>query len=353
MSNTDINVLSGIEFENLIYRVFTKLGFRVQTTKASGDGGIDLVAHYDGLVFKGKYLIQCKRWKGTVGEPELRDLYGTTVSENALKGILVTSSSFTKQAEEFSRGKNLELIDGSALNVLLETINESIDTLLPLHTVSQIGFLNHTLFDKEKYLLLDERIRLTPKVETPQSALIDYLLSSILEIGAPSLSNGLISECNSRIQSYVELFAKGKSQDAKSARIDMVYKQSLLKFISGKYGEAYEMLSTILSELPHFTFPHCERLNFVIAAILNSSDLMRISSDKIKKILIVDIPEYAHKILKYLEDRNLHNFYQLSVTWPSGAVQELNLEHYANKFNLDYTQNMSEHHRYLQSYGLI
>ncbi|ULO04806.1 restriction endonuclease [Paenibacillus sp. 19GGS1-52] len=351
MKNSDINTLSGIEFENLIYNLFTKLGFRVQLTKASGDGGIDLIAHYDGLVFKGKYLIQCKRWKGTVGEPELRDLYGTTVSENALKGILVTSSSFTKQAQEFSRGKNLELIDGSALSVLLESINESYDALLPLHTDSQIGFLNHTLFDKERYLLFDERIKLTPKGETPQSALIDYLMSSIIEIGAPSLKNGLISECNFRIHSYIELFGKGKSQNTKSVRNTMIYKQSLLKFISGKYGESIEMLSTVLTE-PHIFHPFYETLKFALAAVLNSSDLMKISSDKIIRFMsVVDNPKYADIIFNYVEDRSLQNFHQLLVFWPS--VQELNLEQYANKFNLDYTQNMSEHHRYLQSYGLI
>ena len=31
-------------------------------------GGIDIIAYYEGLVFKGKYLIQCKRLKGKAGE---------------------------------------------------------------------------------------------------------------------------------------------------------------------------------------------------------------------------------------------------------------------------------------------
>jgi restriction system protein len=58
--------MNGYEFERFIYDIFVKLGFRTQFTKASGDGGIDLLASYDGLVFHGKYLVQCKRWKGSV-----------------------------------------------------------------------------------------------------------------------------------------------------------------------------------------------------------------------------------------------------------------------------------------------
>jgi len=82
----DIDKLSGLEFEKLIYDVLIRLGFRANLTKSSGDGGIDIEAFYDGLLFKGKYIIQCKRWDSKVGEPVLRDLYGTIISNNALKG---------------------------------------------------------------------------------------------------------------------------------------------------------------------------------------------------------------------------------------------------------------------------
>ena len=41
----DIDKLSGIEFENVCQVLVEKMGFTTQTTKASGDGGIDLIAY--------------------------------------------------------------------------------------------------------------------------------------------------------------------------------------------------------------------------------------------------------------------------------------------------------------------
>lgn len=41
----DINQLTGIEFENVCEQLVQRMGFTTETTKASGDGGIDLVAY--------------------------------------------------------------------------------------------------------------------------------------------------------------------------------------------------------------------------------------------------------------------------------------------------------------------
>lgn len=115
----DINSLSGIEFENVCQQLIEKMGFSVETTKASGDGGIDLIAYNHEPVLSGKYIIQCKRYSGSVGEPIIRDLYGVITSERANKGILMTTGHFTKSAISFAEGKQIELIDGAKLNGLL------------------------------------------------------------------------------------------------------------------------------------------------------------------------------------------------------------------------------------------
>jgi restriction system protein len=47
-------------------------------------------------------------------------LYGVVSAEGANKGILITSSAFTKGAEEFAQGKPIELIDGDQLERLIE-----------------------------------------------------------------------------------------------------------------------------------------------------------------------------------------------------------------------------------------
>jgi restriction system protein len=70
-----------------------------------------------------RYLIQCKRFDTAtqIGAPMVREFYGAVVADRiAVKGIYVTTSSFTTQARDFARSLPLELIDGDQLQVLLE-----------------------------------------------------------------------------------------------------------------------------------------------------------------------------------------------------------------------------------------
>jgi restriction system protein len=76
----ELKAMTPIEFEEWVGARFEDLGYRVKTTAVSGDHGVDLVARRDGE----KVIIQCKRYRDTaVGEPVLRDLYGTMQHESA------------------------------------------------------------------------------------------------------------------------------------------------------------------------------------------------------------------------------------------------------------------------------
>ena len=90
------------------------MGFSVETTRASGDGGIDLIAYNHEPVLSGKYIIHYKRYSGSVGEPIIRDLYGVIISERANKGILMTTGYFT-----LKRIKNMVL---ASLKLLTDNI---------------------------------------------------------------------------------------------------------------------------------------------------------------------------------------------------------------------------------------
>lgn len=116
-----LQALSPTEFEDFVKMLLTNMGFSATTTSATGDGGIDIIAVNEQPIFGGKYVIQCKRYAvgNNVGEPTIRDLFGVMHAENANKGILITTSDFSKQAVAFAQNKAIELINGLALLSLL------------------------------------------------------------------------------------------------------------------------------------------------------------------------------------------------------------------------------------------
>ena len=119
----DLNTLQSLDghaFEGLVADLLRAMGLRIERSKLSADGGVDVIAYCDEPFLKGTHIVQCKRQKAPVGEPVLRDLYGTVMSERAAKGILVTTSRFTRSARRFAADKPIELISGSELIGLLQ-----------------------------------------------------------------------------------------------------------------------------------------------------------------------------------------------------------------------------------------
>ena len=73
------------------------------------DGGVDLVLTRDGE----KHLVQCKQWRAfKVGVDVVRELYGVMAAKGAAGGFVVTSGRFTDEAQDFARGRNVQLVDG-------------------------------------------------------------------------------------------------------------------------------------------------------------------------------------------------------------------------------------------------
>ncbi len=57
----------GLEFEQRAQKLLLAMGLSAQTTKASGDGGIDILAYSENPMFAGKYIVQCKDWPARLG----------------------------------------------------------------------------------------------------------------------------------------------------------------------------------------------------------------------------------------------------------------------------------------------
>ena len=93
--------LDGWEFEEEVSSIFRLSGFHVQTTRKTGDGGVDIVLYKD----KEKYLVQCKHWKDPVSVMPLRELNGVREDLHATRLIMVASNGLTRAGYEFVEGK--------------------------------------------------------------------------------------------------------------------------------------------------------------------------------------------------------------------------------------------------------
>jgi Holliday junction resolvasome RuvABC ATP-dependent DNA helicase subunit len=125
--------MSGVEFERFVTTLLARMEFRPEMTRATGDGGIDIVAVLDKPILGGKYLFQCKRYapENLVGASTVRDFYGAVTADKAVKGIFITTSDFTTQAREFAERVGLELINLPQLQSLLVQHGMSDDSPLP------------------------------------------------------------------------------------------------------------------------------------------------------------------------------------------------------------------------------
>lgn len=109
-------------FERLVVDLLVKMGYggnRQDAGKAlgkSGDGGIDGIINEDRLGLDVIY-IQAKKWEGSVGRPEIQKFAGALQGQRAKKGVFITTSTFTKEAEEYASfiDTRIILIDGERL----------------------------------------------------------------------------------------------------------------------------------------------------------------------------------------------------------------------------------------------
>lgn len=117
-------------FERLVLQVLAALGYgggdpsAIQGVPRGPDGGIDGKIKEDKLGLDQIY-VQAKRYSGnSVGAPAVREFVGVMTTEGCRKGVFVTSSEFTKDAQEVAERQTdnrLSLIDGPALAQLMIT----------------------------------------------------------------------------------------------------------------------------------------------------------------------------------------------------------------------------------------
>ena len=107
-------------FEHIVERLYDSIGYTTQLTPTSRDGGRDVIAGRTEATKAEQLRIQCKRYESNVGVKFIRELLGVVSAEKANKGVLVTTSNFTRSAKHFAKtNPRIELIHGQQLVALL------------------------------------------------------------------------------------------------------------------------------------------------------------------------------------------------------------------------------------------
>ena len=113
-------------FERLVVDLLVAMGYGGSLADAgqaigrTGDGGIDGIIKEDKLGLD-VVCIQAKRWKDTVGRPDVQGFAGSMEGFRARKGVLLTTSTFSKEAHEYVTRieRKIVLIDGRRLAQLM------------------------------------------------------------------------------------------------------------------------------------------------------------------------------------------------------------------------------------------
>lgn len=107
----EIDKMTPAQFENFVTELFRGFGYKAETTKLSGDQGIDVVAKKGNQIL----AIQAKHYNQAVGNHAIMEVVGGAKFYNATICYVVTNNYFTKSAKELAAANNVILWDRDKL----------------------------------------------------------------------------------------------------------------------------------------------------------------------------------------------------------------------------------------------
>jgi HJR/Mrr/RecB family endonuclease len=117
------------KFEELVAGILKDLGYDVELTAKSADGGIDIFATQKAEVGEVLLIVDCKRYSPTkhVGVEIVRAMYGIGERLRATMSMIATTSFFTRPAIEFQRSvkHRLSLKDHNDLHAWLGSYGQN------------------------------------------------------------------------------------------------------------------------------------------------------------------------------------------------------------------------------------
>ena len=84
-----------IECERYLKSIYS---CKVERTALSNDGGKDIIVYSP----EGPIFVECKDWGNTpVGRPVVQKLHSAVITEGAIKGIIMTTGTFSQEAYDY------------------------------------------------------------------------------------------------------------------------------------------------------------------------------------------------------------------------------------------------------------
>lgn len=115
---SDIDSMSGYEFEDFLVNLFTKLGYTVEQRTRSHEQGLDLL-----LIRHGERIaVQVKRYNRPIGNKAIQEVNAARIFYRCERALVVTNASFTRSAIQLAERCNVDLWDR---RILKEKIKEN------------------------------------------------------------------------------------------------------------------------------------------------------------------------------------------------------------------------------------
>ncbi|WP_417397088.1 restriction endonuclease [Gimesia chilikensis] len=107
----NVRDLSPRDFENLLAELLTDMGWEVEVTKQTRDGGKDILAYMNTDLGRFLCLVEAKRYREDrkIGVDLVRTLFGTLCDFQANSAMMVTTSTFSRDAQEFQQRHQYQL----------------------------------------------------------------------------------------------------------------------------------------------------------------------------------------------------------------------------------------------------
>lgn len=97
---------NGHDFEVWVAKMLRKDGWKTEVTQGSGDQGVDVIASR-GRIRMG---IQCKRYKGSVGNKAVQEIYAGVAYYRLTHAAVVTNSYYTESAKNLAKRTGVYLL---------------------------------------------------------------------------------------------------------------------------------------------------------------------------------------------------------------------------------------------------